>query len=398
VNWETLYCPHRNGRCYGQPFTAGLLVKNGSSYGEPQARCNACRGSVALSYGTAYYGLQADRALFEMAVRALAEGNALRATARIVQVDKDTVCAWLDRVARHCRTVMLSLWHNLHVSECQLDELWSFVHTKEAHLPGAKIYGATYGDAWVWIAFAPVWRLVLAFVIGKRDQASAEVLLARVAHVTDDHIPFFTSDQLPQYQHAILSTYGEWYQPERQGTRGASPHPRRRPLPGLLYAQVVKKRAKGRVVEVGTRVVFGTQERVAAYLATSSVSQTVNTSFVERDNLTQRQSNRRLTRRTNGFSKDLTWFEKQLWVSLAYYHLVLPHKRLQEPLSAPEPTRGCGSPRKWRPVTPAMAAGMTDHVWTTNELLSYRVSAAFLDQLREMEHLFSSWDELHHGS
>src|SRR6266704_1427416 len=82
---------------YGQPCTAGLLVKNGSSCGEPQAHCNACGGSVALSYGTAYYRLKADRALFEMAVRALAEGNALRATARIVQVDKDTVCAWLDR-------------------------------------------------------------------------------------------------------------------------------------------------------------------------------------------------------------------------------------------------------------------------------------------------------------
>jgi hypothetical protein len=63
-----------------------------------------------------------DRALFEMAVRALAEGNALRATARIVQVEKATVCAWLDRVARHCRTVMLSLWHNVHVQECPLDE------------------------------------------------------------------------------------------------------------------------------------------------------------------------------------------------------------------------------------------------------------------------------------
>jgi len=105
-----------------------------------------------------------------------------------------------------------------------------------------------------------------------------------------------------------------------------------------------------------------------------------------------------LTRRTNGFSKDLTWFEKQLWVFLAYYHLVLPHKRLQEPLPTPEPTRGCGSPRQWRPVTPAMAAGMTDHIWTTNELLSYRVSAAFLDQLRDVEHLFPSWDEFHHGS
>jgi len=103
----------------------------------------------------------------------------------------------------------------------------------------------------------------------------------------------------------------------------------------------------------------------------------VNTSFVERDNLTQRQRNRHLTRRTNGFSKDLTWFEKQLWyrwpITIWCFH-----------------TR--------RPVTPAMAAGLTDHVWTTNELLSYRVSAAHPDQLRQSEHLFPSWHEFHHGS
>ena len=114
------------------------------------------------------------------------------------------------------------------------------------------------------MAFAPVWRLVLAFVIGKRGKVSADMLLARVAPVTDDPIPFFTSNQFPQYKHALLTTYGAWYQPARQGTRGAYPSPRRRPLPGLSYAQVVKKRAKGRVMEVCTRVVFGTKEAVAA--------------------------------------------------------------------------------------------------------------------------------------
>jgi IS1 family transposase len=239
---------------------------------------------------------------------------------------------------------------------------------------------------------------VLAFVIGKRNQTSANLLLARVAHVTDSHIPLFTSDPLPEYRNALLHTYGEWYQPQRQGSRGAYPKRRRRPLPDLLYAQVVNRRKDGRVVRVSTRVVFGTPEAVAACLVHSPVSRTVNTSFVERDNLTQRQNNRRLTRRTNGFSKDLTWFEKQLWLSLAYYHLVLPHASLQERLLTPEPTRGGGSPRQWRPLTPAMAAGITDHVWTTSELLACRVPAEFLDQLPTVEPLFPTWDMVHHSN
>jgi hypothetical protein len=160
----------------------------------------------------------------------------------------------------------------------------------------------------------------------------------------------------------------------------------------------VKKRAKGWVVAVSTHGVFGEPEAVVACLATSPVRQRVNTSFVERDHLTQRQSNRRLPRRTNGFAKDLTWFEKQLWVSLAYDHLLLPHPRWREPLRTSEPTRGLGSPRQWRPVTPAMAAGLTDHVWPTQERLSYRVSAPFLDQLHTIEDLFPRWEEFHHGS
>jgi hypothetical protein len=97
-------------------------------------------------------------------------------------------------------------------------------------------------------------------------------------------------------------------------------------------------------------------------------------------------------------SKDLTWFEKQLWLSLAYYHLVLPHQSLRERLPTPEPTRGAGSPRTWRPVTPAMAAGLTDHVWTTGELLAYRVPVEFLDQLRTIEHLFPEWNGVHHSN
>ena len=97
------------------------------------------------------------------------------------------------------------------------------------------------------------------------------------------------------------------------------------PADDLLYAQAVKVRENGRIIKVDTKVIFGKPEAIAEKLANSLVSDTINTSFVERDNLTQRQSNRRLTRRTNGFSKEIIWFEKQLWLSMAYYHFVLPH-------------------------------------------------------------------------
>ena len=141
-------------------------------------------------------------------------------------------------------------------------------------------------------------------------------------------------------------------------------------------------------MQVDSKVVCGDSRAIAEKLASVPTSTTIHTSFVERHNLTQHQSNRRFTRHTNGFSKDLSWFERQLWLSLAYYHLALPHRRLRQPLLEPESTRGLGSLRRWQPVTPAMVARLTDHVWTTAELLSYRVLPHFLDALPDLERLY----------
>jgi hypothetical protein len=164
----------------------------------------------------------------------------------------------------------------------------------------------------------------------------------------------------------------------------------------LLYAQVVKRREKGRVVEVTRKMVWGSADEIQARLAASTTSTTINTSFVERDNLAWREHHRRLARKTTAFSKELPWMEKQWWLSLAYYHFCLPHLSLREELPTPEPTRGNGSPRQWRPVTPAMAVGMTDHVWTTAELLGFRVPAPFLNTFEAIQHLFPALDDAHH--
>ena len=388
MNWESLYCPNQACAYYGLPYHQGRLSRNGMSHGQAQALCKACGTSVSIRYGTAYYDLKAEARIFETAVRALAEGSGIRSTSRIVEVDKDTVCDWLNRVANHCRIVLLYLWQNLHVCECQLDELWSFVHTKERNLPIAKVYKESYGDAWVWLAFAPEYRLIVAFVVGKRSQESANLLLDRVNYVTDAHIPFFTSDQLTAYASALVHTYGQWVQPQRKGRRGPHPKPRQVPPANLFYAQVVKTREKGRVVDVSTKTVFGHPAIINRLLEHSVTSKQVNTSFVERQNLAMRQHNRRLTRKSTGFSKELSWFEKQLWLALAYYHFVLPHDSLKRPIRNPLSTKGNGSPKKWQLVTPAMQAGITDHVWTTSELLAFRVPATFRDSLTQIRGIF----------
>ena len=207
MDWETRYCSNCDGRYYGKPFKIGRLVRNGSSRGEPQARGQECGNSVTWSYGTAYYGLGTDPLIFETALRALAEGHSLRATARIVEVDKARVRNWWDRAARQCRAGMLYRWRDLPATECQRDERWSFVHTQPANLPGAPHDLDRDGETWVWRAFAPVWRLVRGFVVGQRDQTSANRLLGPVAPVTDAHIlPLFTRDPWPAYPQALLTT------------------------------------------------------------------------------------------------------------------------------------------------------------------------------------------------
>jgi IS1 family transposase len=219
-------------------------------------------------------------------------------------------------------------------------------------------------------------------MVGKRDQEHANVLLKRLYAVSCGYIPFFTSDQLSHYAHALLQVYG---MPEVilhiPGKRGRKPTPKLLPPADLHYAQVVKRRKGGRGVQVTTTIIFGSEEAVQDRLAASTVSQTINTSFVERHNLTCRQCNGRLSRKVLSFSKDLSWLEKHLWLSLAYYHLVLPHDSLRYLFPDPQPTRGSGSPKKWQLVTPAMAAGLTDHVWTMEELMSYRVPPDFRHRL-----------------
>jgi IS1 family transposase len=335
--------------------------------------CQACEKSFCERRGTVFFGCKTPQETIYRALAALAEGVSLRATARIFGVDKDTVCAWLKKAARHSEQVSDYLMKNLNVPEVQLDELWTFVQKKEKSLSAWEKLHTEYGDTWVWIAFDPLYKLVVAHVEGEREEAEAEALLHKVKNrLAPGLIPLFTSDRLVHYATALLQVFGRPVQPVRRGLRGRFPKPRWVAVPGLVYGVVVKHRVGKWVVAVTTQVIYGTWRALGQRLA-ASVSGVVNTAFVERMNLTLRQGCRRLARKSNAFSKKREWLTYQLEVAIAYYHLVRPHGSLRQRLPSPEATRGAGSPKRWEPRTPAMAAGLTDHVWTMEELLSFRV-------------------------
>jgi transposase-like protein len=143
----TCYCPHPQCTHYGQRGFGTHRVHCGADRGLPRLLCTLCKGTFSVRQGIAYFGVHAEEPNSTIAMRALAEGNSLRGTGRIVDVDKDTVCDWVDRAGRHCRAVTTSLFDTLHITECQVDEWWSFVRKKEAHLTVAEKVLALYGDA-----------------------------------------------------------------------------------------------------------------------------------------------------------------------------------------------------------------------------------------------------------
>lgn len=198
--------------------------------------------------------------------------------------------------------------------------------------------------------------------MGRHNQLNANKLVAGIRERSTGASPFFTSDELKHYDDALLAVYGTKKEFPRTGKRGRPRKPILEAPKQLLYAQVVKRREKGRVVSITTRVVFGTEKAVAAKLNQSPVSHCVNTSFVERNNLTIRHHNRRLVRKTIAFSKKQERLEQQLHLSFAYYHFVKPHLGLR--------VKAKSKAKKYEQRTPMMAAGITDHIWTMTELFS----------------------------
>ncbi len=251
------------------------------------------------------------------------------------------------------------------MTQVELDELWSFILRKRsagAQADGESSEESSDGRQWVWVSFAPEFRLLLATYVGPRTFQSALKLLQMTALVVLG-VPVFFSDGFSSYLPALLEVFHQIKTFPRTGKRGRPKNPLKEPHPDLAYAQLFKQKQKGRLKSLTTRVCWGA-ERLAA------LGLKIGTSFVERFNLTLRHALAPLARKCLGFCKDRTQLRRRVTLYQAFYNFARPHQSLRLPLSDLDLAEAPRFQRKWQPRTPGMAAGLTDHVWSFRELLT----------------------------
>src|SRR5712664_700795 len=305
VDTSTHFCP--NPDCAYRGWVGwGNLRANGHPGGGlwRQLLCVACRGSFFETLGRILHGQRVSVELIVRVVACLAEGLGIRGTARVFEVDPNTVLQWLVEAAEQLHAFSRHVLHDVRVRQVQLDELFALLRAvKEGEVSQTEaLERLERSPQWVWVAMDPESKVVLAIDVGDRSRAMAQRVVHQVAQVlAPDCAPLFLTDGFREYLTALLTHYGYWVQPPRRQGQGPMPKPRWMPRPQRLYAQVVKTVRRRRLVDVKHRVVFGSLEAVNHVLA--PLGWHINTAFVERINLTIRQHVAAVGRRVSTLCK-----------------------------------------------------------------------------------------------
>jgi IS1 family transposase len=242
--------------------------------------------------------------------------------------------------------------------DVQFDEKWDFVRKKQKNCNANAPVETRCGDNWDHVALDAEHKLVLEVVNGKRTVKNTKQLVQNTAKRLKHRVPrLITTDEYPPYKQAVLESFGRQCLPRRTGKRGRPKKARYRPRKDLVYATVHKTRVKGRVKKIDYRTVFGTE--VQSALKLSKCSRKINTSFIERQNGTDRNRCSRKIRKSYCFSKDWDVHRAATCLSMYSYNFCWAVRTLRRP------DGGKGA------CSPAMAAELADHLWTIKEWLNY---------------------------
>ena len=330
-------------------------------------RCHTCETQFSETRETVFFDLRTAEDKVMMALKMLLVRVDLAGISFVLGVTEETVLAWLRRAAHQAEAINRHLLRNLPVTQVQLDEMWNFIarkHARETDEAGESVPDGEDGRQWIWVSFAPEFRLMIAAVVGPRTLDMAkEVVAVTKARVAG--IPAFFSDGFTCYLAALLAAFHVVTTFARTGKRGRPRQPLCAPHPDLVYGQLVKQKKQGKLLTLSTRVVLGAERLTQLGL-------TISTALVERVNLTLRQALALLARKPPSFCKDRERLRQRVVFFQAFSNVARPPMSLRQPLPLHERTRRGAICPRWQERTPAMAAGLTDHVWTFRELLTVK--------------------------
>jgi IS1 family transposase len=261
-------------------------------------------------------------------IAALVEGNSIRATARICDVSFNTVLKLVPQIGKVCAEYQQRVFRNLPCKRIQCDEIWAFCYAKDKNIPLEKHGQFGIGSVWTWTAMDADTKLIPSWKVGDRGAGTAYELMTDLASRLASRVQL-TTDGLRVYLNAVEDAFGS----------------------EIDYAMLIK---------IYGNDAHDTKYSHAVCIGCQTVAITgdpnpkhISTSYVERQNLTMRMNMRRFTRLTNAFSKKIENHEASVALHFMYYNFCRIHQTLR--------------------VTPAMAAGISDHVWSLEEV------AALLD-------------------
>jgi IS1 family transposase len=315
-------------------------------------RCQACGITFSARRDTPLYRLKTPAYRVGDVLTALAEGVDIAAAERIFGHQHATITTWLTRAGEHSAQVHDRWVRNLYLPHLQLDEVRTRLRRRASIL-------------WLWVAVDPITKLIPVLHLGARTQDSAHAVMhALRQRLAPGCLPILTSDGLNQYFYALTAHFGQWVAATGRGAR------QWQVTPGLIYGQVKKTYRCRRVVRVIHQMRCGSYAEFKATLQGLGLSGRLNTAFIERVNLTIRQSVAALARRTWATAQETSQLLAHLEWWRGYYHFVRCHASLRVPLTQPNNRGGQRVSQRYRQRTPAMAAGLASRRWTVRELLA----------------------------